>query len=241
MDLKEEELLGSAVDQHWYYVSKGIALRSLVKDGEVLESLDIGAGSGVFSRLLLDEGVAGSALCVDPGYAEERSESHRGKEIRFARSLETVDQRLILMMDVLEHVDDDVALLRQYTETMPADGRVVITVPAFQFLWSGHDVFLEHHRRYTRRKLEQVVADAGLEVLDSRYFFGLLFPVAAVVRLVERWRLRNRQIEARSSLTKQSPFVNSLLIAIHRIECRLLFPLNRLAGLTIFCVARRPN
>jgi hypothetical protein len=239
MDLKEEDVLGPDVVKHWYYVSKGRALLRLLRNQKVAESLDVGAGSGVFSRVILDAGISRSALCVDPGYKKEYTESHQGKDILFTRSIDKVSQKLILMMDVLEHVDDDVGLLREYTENMPDDGLVVISVPAFQFLWSGHDVFLEHRRRYTRRTINKVVADAGLEVVDSRYFFGLLFPVVATMRLIDRWRLQNKKVEAKSSLKKHSALINSLLIVVHKLECAVIFPLNRLAGLTVFCVARR--
>jgi hypothetical protein len=121
---------------------------------EVAESLDVGAGSGVFSRVILDAGISRSALCVDPGYKKEYTETHQGKDMPFTRSIGKVSKKLILMMDVLEHVDDDVGLLREYTENMPDDGLVVISVPAFQFLWSGHGVFLEH--RYTRRTIGKI-------------------------------------------------------------------------------------
>jgi 2-polyprenyl-3-methyl-5-hydroxy-6-metoxy-1,4-benzoquinol methylase len=134
MDVKEEDILGADVAIHWYYVSKGSALRRILGKRTVTESLDVGAGSGVFSRQLLDAGISNSAVCVDPEYGQEFTETHGGKEIRFTRAVDTVPQKLILMMDVLEHVDDDVALLRQYTDRMADDGLVVITVPAFQFM-----------------------------------------------------------------------------------------------------------
>jgi len=239
MDLKEEEVLGSEVGKHWYYVSKKRALLRLLGNKVVEESLDVGAGCGVFSRELLDVGISHSAVCVDPAYQQEYSETLNGRNIRFVRSIDRVGQKLILMMDVLEHVDDDVGLLKEYTKNLPEDATVVISVPAFQFLWSGHDVFLEHRRRYTRQMIEKVVTDADLEVVDSRYFFAMLFPFAAVLRLIDRWRLKNDRIEAKSSLKKQSDLMNSLLIFAHKLECAVLFPVNKVAGLTVFCIARR--
>ena len=82
---------------------------------------------------------------------------------------------LVLMVDVLEHVDGDVGLLRAYSRNLLADGKVLITVPACPFLWSGHEEFLGHLRRYTRRMLERMVRSTGLEVVRSRYFYGLVF------------------------------------------------------------------
>jgi SAM-dependent methyltransferase len=239
MDLKEEAILGEAIGSHWYYVAKGRALRAMLGGVRVPEILDVGAGSGVFSRQLLDAGVCERAVCVDPGYALERTERHHGHEIEFRRSVERVPQGLVLMMDVLEHVDDDVGLLRSYALRMSGAGRVLITVPAWQFLWSGHDVFLEHRRRYTLASLEAMVTVAGLRVLRSRYFFGLLFPAVAAMRLRERQRLNTGRIEARSALRTYSAPVNRFLTLIHDLERATLFPLNRLAGLSIFCLAKQ--
>lgn len=239
MDLKEEEILGSNIGTHWYYVSKGRALRSLISNTRVDGLLDVGAGSGVFSRQLLDAGVCQRAVCVDPGYVEERTEIYNGREIQFVRSVDTVSEKLVLMMDVLEHVDDDIELLREYSDRMPTDGLVLITVPAFQFLWSGHDVFLEHRRRYTRKTIEAVVKAANLQVVCSRYFFGALFPIVAAMRYLNHLRLPANHGETKSALKTYPKLINTLLTLIHDVERAALFPFNRIAGLTIFCLARR--
>ena len=240
MDVKEEEILGADISTHWYYVSKGRALRALLGSRQFEEVLDVGAGSGVFSRLLLEAGVCGTATCVDPAYSTEHLERHNGHAISFRRSVERPTQDLILLMDVLEHVEDDTELLRRYTQHLPANGLAVISVPAFQWLWSGHDVFLEHHRRYSLAQLEAVVERAGLSVLHSRYFFGALFPLAAAIRVAQAWRLRHRDIAAESSLRKHALPVNKALTWINDMDRRVFFPVNRVAGLTAFCVARPP-
>jgi len=239
MDVKEEDILGPDIAWHWYYVSKGRALRRLLRQVRNATLLDVGAGSGVFSRQLLDAGICKRAICVDPAYAEERAERHNGRDIGFVRSVQDAGHDLLLMMDVLEHVDDDIGLLRGYSEGMPRGGWVVITVPAFRFLWSGHDVFLEHRRRYTRRQIETVAAQAGLTVVRSRYFFGLLFPVAAVLRLYAAWRLKRADAAPKSDLRKSSAAVNRALVLAHDIERATLFRFNIFAGLTVFCLARR--
>jgi len=236
MDIKEEHILGDTIVNHWYYISKGRALRRFIKDIRVPEVLDVGAGSGIFSRQLLDGGFCDSAVCVDPAYPEETTEEQNGKPIQFVRSLEQVDQRLILMMDVLEHVADDVALLKSYADPMPSGGHVLITVPAFQFLWSGHDVFLEHYRRYTLHQVEGLVASAGLKLVRGRYFFGSLFPAIAVMRWYQRCRYRG-DIEGHCDLRPLAPPVNYALTKIHDLERMLIFPWNRLAGLSVFCLA----
>jgi hypothetical protein len=239
MDLREQHILGPEIETHWYYVSKGRALRSFLGGLRVPELLDVGAGSGVFARQMLDAGVCERAVCVDPNYTEEHEENRRGREIAFRRSVERVTQRLILLIDVLEHVEDDGALLRSYVERAPAGTLMLVSVPAFRFLWSGHDVFLGHQRRYTRAQLETLLRRAGFEVVRSRYCFAVLFPLVALMRLYDRWRLRDSKAQARSALTRHPPLANTLLIWLHSLERMSLFRVNRLAGLSVFCLARR--
>ncbi|PCI56330.1 MAG: methyltransferase [Alphaproteobacteria bacterium] len=239
MDLKEEDILGDKIHGHWYYVSKGKAMRSFLGNIKANEVLDVGAGSGIFSRQLLDHNICQSAVCVDPNYAEEKEESQNGKSIKFVKSIDKTTQGLTLMMDVLEHVEDDVALLKEYADTMPEDGKILITVPAFQFMWSGHDVFLEHYRRYTIEMMEKTIRDAGLRPVKSRYFFGALFPVVAVVRFVKKILFNQGKIEGKSELKLYSDGVNNTLIALHDIERVSLFSFNKLFGLSVFCLCEK--
>jgi SAM-dependent methyltransferase len=234
MDLKEEDILGADIGRHWYYHAKAAALRRAVGDLAPRRILDVGAGSGFFSRHLLAEAGAQSALCVDIGYPSERDDSVAGKPVLYRRDTGPTDCDLVLMMDVLEHVDDDRGLLRHYAAKVPSGAHFLVTVPAFGFLWSGHDVFLEHKRRYRLGEIEAVLRDADLEVMRGSYYFGLVFPLAAAVRLATR-----NSGEPKSSLKKHGAITNSLLSAVCTAEVPL-FPINRLAGLSAFVVARKP-
>jgi 2-polyprenyl-3-methyl-5-hydroxy-6-metoxy-1,4-benzoquinol methylase len=234
MDLKEEDILGSDIGRHWYYRSKAAALRAMVGGLKPRRLLDVGAGSGFFSRHLLSETGAQSALCVDIGYPRDRDESEAGRPVLYRRDCDATDCDLVLMMDVLEHVDDDAGLVRHYATKVPSGAHFLATVPAFRFLWSGHDVFLEHKRRYTLAEIERTMREAGLEVVKGAYYFGLVFPLAAAVRLATRG-----DVEPRSSLKKHGAITNRLLAAACAAELPL-FPLNRLAGLSAFVLARKP-
>lgn len=233
MDLKEEDILGADIGRHWYYRSKAAALRRMVGPLAPRRVLDVGAGSGFFSRHLLAEGGAQSALCVDLGYERERDEMLDGKPVLYRRDCGPTDCDLVLMMDVLEHVDDDVGLVRQYAAKVPSGTHFLVTVPAFRFLWSGHDVFLGHKRRYTLPEIETTLRMAGLAVLRGAYFFGVVFPLAAAVRLAARGAP-----QPRSNLTRHGVLTNGLLTAACAAELPF-FPVNRLAGLSAFVLARK--
>ena len=123
--------------------------------------------------------------------------------------------------------------LRHYAAKVPSGAHFLVTVPAFGFLWSGHDVFLEHKRRYRLGEIETAMRDAGLQVVRGSYYFGFVFPLAAAVRLVER-----NTTEPRSSLKKHGALTNGILGAVCAAELPL-FPFNRLAGLSAFVLAKK--
>src|SRR5512141_1292721 len=110
MDLKETSILGSAVESHWYYRSKARALRNVLGNVDRSTILDVGAGSGFFSRDLLRNTDAAGAWCVDTSYAGDSDECYAGKPIHLRRSIGEIDAGIVLLMDVLEHVDDDVLI-----------------------------------------------------------------------------------------------------------------------------------
>ncbi|MEX0643759.1 MAG: methyltransferase domain-containing protein, partial [Parvularculaceae bacterium] len=172
-------------------------------------------------------------------YAAEWIGARRTDKISYHRSVDLVDAPLVMMIDVIEHVDDDVALIADYARRAAPGARFVVSVPAFDFLWSSHDEFLEHRRRYTVESLKTAVEAAGLEVLELRYFFGMLFPAAAALRLMDRALKGDK--EAKASALKSAPdWLNKMLVAVHDIERVALFPFNRLAGVTAFCLAQKP-
>jgi hypothetical protein len=235
MDLKEQQLLSGSAHLHWYYRAKSAAMLRMLSDATMDKVLDIGAGSGFFSRYLLDNTACREAMCVDPNYPAETSEVQGGKPISFVRGTEKFDGHVMLMMDVLEHVADDIGLLRHYASAVPPGTNVLITVPAMPWMWSGHDVFLEHYRRYTVSSLSQVIAAAGLRPRSVCYYFGLTLPLAAAVRLGRRL-IPGRAAVPGSDMRVHTPLVNAALLQLCRTELGF-FQHNRIAGLSVFALA----
>jgi SAM-dependent methyltransferase len=232
MDLKEEEILGDQIGSHWYYRAKAAALIQDLRGLAPKEILDIGAGSGFFSRRLLEQTGAQRATCVDIGYPRESDQTWQGKPIAFRRAIANSQADLVLAMDVIEHVENDAALIRAYCELVPSGARFIFSVPAFNFLWSGHDVFLEHYRRYTLRSLEIAMRRGGLTVDWSHYYYASVFPVAAALRLLERTRIP-RAVKPQSQLRRHGAFVNGFFSALLAVE-RPIMRANRFFGLTAF-------
>ena len=145
---------------------------------------------------------------------------------------------MVVFMDVLEHVDDDIQLLKEYSNKVSRGSYFLISVPAFQFLWSGHDVFLEHKRRYRLSQVEDVVRQAGLSVKYGAYYFGAIFPIVLALRIFINL-LQGFKYRPRTQLSRHNPFVNGLLALMSSVELSV-FLRNRLAGLTVFVLAEKP-
>jgi hypothetical protein len=183
---------------------------------------------------LLERTKCEEATCVDPAYEQDHDEIVNGKVLRFRRGYDARDFDLILLMDVLEHVDDDVGLLKDVVASVSPGTPVFITVPAFGFLWSAHDVFLEHRRRYSAAMLDRTMTNAGVKVDRIRYFYLTIFPIALLVRLLTR----ERDPDKGSDLRPAPAAVGWLLKRFLKAERQLVFPINRLAGLSVVGIGR---
>lgn len=234
MDLREEHAIGGDPARHWYYISKGRAIKALLGPGKAKSLLDVGAGSGVFSKMLVSEGRALSAVCVDPNY-DDGWLARSAPRVSYVRSIDATDAEIVLMIDVIEHVDDDDLLIREYADKCAPGTQFLICVPAFDLLWSSHDDFLDHRRRYTLKSLRETVTAGGLAPLKLRYFFGALFPAVALARMTER---RSGPPEA-SRLKTLPGWLNAALVKIHDVERAALLPWNTIAGVSAFCLAEK--
>src|SRR3546814_14606745 len=114
MDLKEESILGGDIDSHWYYLSKARALSSCLPRSTGNKVLDVGAGSGFFSRWLLSHGLADEATCVDTGYASDCDEALDAKPLRFRREIASRDAPLLMLMYAPEPVEATARFLRAH-------------------------------------------------------------------------------------------------------------------------------
>jgi SAM-dependent methyltransferase len=175
---------------HWWYRARRGILAALIRrkislppDARILE---IGCGTG-HNVLMLQEFGAVDAIEIDPA-ARTLAAKRLGKPVGDAPlpKLPGVADRtydMVAILDVLEHVAADRQALIAIASKLKPDGRILITVPAHPWMWSAHDVVNHHQRRYTRKTLAKVVADAGLKLESMSYFNSLLFPLAAAARL----------------------------------------------------------
>lgn len=124
---------------------------------------------------------------------------------------------LIAVLDVVEHIADDVGALRAMAACLKPGGRILVTVPAHQWLWSAHDVVNHHQRRYSKPSLAAAIRAAGLRHNGLRYFNSLLFPLAAAARLAGRLTGKDDSDDS----PPPAP-VNALFEAVFGLERHLL-------------------
>jgi SAM-dependent methyltransferase len=147
---------------------------------------------------------------------------------------------LICALDILEHVDDDSRALQECYRTCKPGGLMLITVPAFRFLWGRQDEISRHRRRYVASDVRQRVAEAGFSIRRLTYFNTLLFPIIAGLRLFRRWRGPRPGETLRSDFSMTQPgLVNDLLAAIFAGESLLLRYLQLPFGVSILCIAEK--
>lgn len=143
-------------------------------------------------------------------------------------------------LDVLEHIENDLTAAKNIFSCLRPGGTCIITVPAYQWLWSAHDENCMHKRRYDRRTLQSLLLRSGFEIEFLSYYNALLFPAAAAVRLLSRCLHTDRESSLENGF-RDSP-VNRLLFRIFRLEKGVLgrgrtFPF----GLSLIAVVRRPE
>ena len=173
MDLLEDTTISL---NHWYYYTKYKILTKYLKLVPAHNRLiDIGAGSAIFSRLFLQNTSFVAADAVDINYDKDKKNENVSidKRLSFYTNMDRYNCDLILLMDLLEHIENDKSFLKDVVNKSEKGTVYFITVPAFNFLFSAHDIYLKHFRRYSRKALKSVVEEAGLEPIKIFYSFYL--------------------------------------------------------------------
>lgn len=197
---------------HWWFLARReivlAAAESVVPAGGSV--LDIGCGTGFILERFRDRYDA-SGLDLSPIALEQCR--RRGLDQVWGGSAEDLSAvagrrfDAVLFLDVLEHLDDDARALRRARTVLAPGGVVLVTVPAFQFLWSQHDIANQHRRRYTKPELEALLRRTGFAVEQASYFNSYLFPITVAAR----WTARLFGIGAAAGLRVPPAPLNRLL------------------------------
>jgi SAM-dependent methyltransferase len=242
MDRDYELQTHQAEDRHWWYRGRRTVLARAIADLDLpadARILDAGCGSGrnmvEFAGHGTVTGVELSATSVGLARARAVGEVIEGSVLEMPFPAGSFD--LAVSLDVIEHLEDDLGGLREMRRAVAPGGALLVTVPAYQWLWSGHDEINHHHRRYTRRSLQRVAEEAGWKQVRTTYFNSLLLPVAIVLRLLER--LNRKTTESSLDLLIPPAPLNWLLERPLALEAALIGRGGRIpAGLSLLAVFR---
>jgi len=232
---------------HWWFRSRrdlflrqvDRAARELGFPGRPLRLLDFGCGTGFNLSFLREYGEVSGADRLRPEDREfRRPDGFPLLDVERDLADRQGSFHLVTALDVLEHLDDDVQALRELGGLLAPGGQIVLTVPAYDWLWSGEDVISEHRRRYTRSRVARACQAAGLQLRYASYFNLAILP--AMTGVVWARRLLAGRGEPQSNLWMPRPWLNRLLYAVASREAgwvgsqRVSLP----AGAGIICRVR---
>jgi 2-polyprenyl-3-methyl-5-hydroxy-6-metoxy-1,4-benzoquinol methylase len=259
MDLLEKKVFennGQSVIRHPWELAREMIIKKVI--GQNYKSrkpnlLDVGCGDGYIVSSIANKFVEGTFKGVDIELREDELETMNQlapSNLRFYSDLKNIEPKAssingFTLMDVLEHVPDDVYLLNQLKPLSSQSEAAIyfISVPAWQFLFSNHDVFLKHYRRYTRRTLNKMIESADLKKIETHYFFFSLFMARAIKNVLLKILNKKETINATDLVWK---FGNSSAKAVAKIlYCEYLFMrfLSKLGihlpGLSLFGLCKK--
>jgi 2-polyprenyl-3-methyl-5-hydroxy-6-metoxy-1,4-benzoquinol methylase len=232
---------GDIYRRHWLWRAREElileTLSRLEPTGGWQRILDVGCGDGLFFDRLLQlgevEGVEPAAEVVSAD-GPHRSRIHIGpfdESFRPGRRY-----RLVLMLDVLEHLADPAPALRRALELLEPGGTLLATVPAFNLLWISHDALSHHLRRYTRRSFRILAREAGLEIRAEHYFLHWVFAARLAIRMLEGLS------RPAAEIPRVPPaWLNRTLYWATRLEQKALSPLCLPFGNSLLVVGGRPR
>lgn len=250
--MKQEmyEYFNAIEERHWWFrARKDIVLKMIdkyfdspstraVRSGRA-QVLDVGCGTGGMLRHLARYG---EVWGLDPNEQALRYSRAKVPEAhllagKLPNTLPDKQFDLITCLDVLEHVDEEERAVKKLAETLKPDGLLVLTVPAYQWLWTAHDDINEHKRRYTTKELETTITNAGFSIQKISYYNTLLFVPAALAKLLTR--LYPRKNKSHFSEKPPPAILNVPLRIIFSLEQYLLSHINFPFGVSIIVIAKK--
>lgn len=245
MQKSEIDKMAEMEKTYWWHIGRNFIIKTFLKDtgcSEQSKIANIGAGTGGLVKTLekfgqvsnFDTSSQAVKICKENGY--------HNTVLFDGLVLPVLDEEfdLAVAFDVLEHIKEDDKALMDWFRVVRKDGYILITVPAYQWLWSGHDEALGHYRRYTASQLHRKLNLVGFEVVKRSYAITLSFP------LIFGYRLLNSLFFPKKDTPKTSYVIlpdwfNNFLIWLLKVEAFLLESLNFPFGSSIIILARKSS
>lgn len=228
--------------KHWWFSGRRSILSTIIANLDLPQNskiLEIGCGTGGNLDMLAEFGAV-SALEMDASARSIASKKTNNRyDIRDGYCPDKIpfdEQRfdLICMFDVLEHIEHDMETLIAIKRLLTENGRILITVPAYQWLYGAHDAFHQHKRRYVATQLRRKIVAAGLLPVKISYFNTILFPLVTIVRLKEK--LFGNPSAAGTSVPPAP--INKFFLTLFNYERFLLEHFSLPFGVSLLCILK---
>lgn len=245
MDYSYELKYHELEKQHfWFKARRHLIKQLLINENKSSTILDIGCSSGMLLLDLIEMGFDSNQLFGIDISESAIANCHRNQlnqtYVMNAENIELNQQfDMVIASDCLEHLEYDEVALRNWHALLNKGGKIFIFVPAYQMLWSDHDVDNHHYRRYTRKELNDKLLNAGFQIKKSSYWNTILFPPILGIRKLKNFRPSlNRKNGETADLNRIPPlndFWNALLILENNMIKKINFPF----GVSVFTIAEK--
>lgn len=228
---------------YWWFVARNTIVLSVIENRAKVPHgasiLDAGCGTGGFASHLSQ---LYKPVCLDTSATALEYCKKRGLTDLHNMTLDKFDPAdkniaAVTLLDVIEHIEDDSAAVKQAFDILPKGGKLIASVPAYMFLWSKHDEIHMHYRRYTKTQFTDLLINAGFEIEYSTYFNTFLFFPAVLKRFIDK--ITGADKKQTAPVEHVSPLMNKLFTKIFRYEAKLLSKISLPFGLSILTVAKK--
>lgn len=229
-------------EKHWWFCGRwkivSFFLRIYLKAKMLPKILDIGTGTGKMFELLSQyggvTGIDNSRIAIK--FCRERGVTNVINADAQSIPFKDFSFDFVCAMDIIEHLNNDIISVREFYRVLRRNGILLLTVPAFMFLWGSHDEINIHKKRYNIKEISNIIRRTGFKIEKLSYFNFLLFPVIFFIRVGKKL-LKGK--ESKSDLKDYAYLINKVLEGIFSFERFLLKYWNLPFGGSILCIARK--
>lgn len=229
---------------YWWHVGKRTLIEKLIRKYLLKRKnrklVDVGCGSGLMLEVLKKYG---EPFGVDLSEEALKFCRQRGLNNVYKADVTSLPFKkdqvdLVIALDLIEHVVDDVAAFKEFNRVLRSGGIIIISVPAFKFLWSYWDEMLGHQKRYTTGSLSKAITEAGFKVEKVGYSNSMILLPTLVMRKLKSLRRVNPEEQASDFIHTPSS-LNKLLTSYYSLETSIAANVKIPAGLSVIAVARK--